>query len=207
MSMATSSPGNLDRNKLHPRCKQTCRFLLVDLWAAVELLLPVPSVCEPTCQTSWSNAINPNLWEGFCALLAIQETCTDDQVLICLLQYLFLVNLVGCHLEFGQLLHPVLQDIPGVGIDIGYAEGCLHGDHWLRHMGHLFIIMCPEGSNLHPAVATQCHRLRISVRDDPIYHVCAWEHEILACNLVQAGLGNVHIDLVVFEVFLKFFFN
>ena len=107
------------------------------------------------------------------------------------MQYLCLINLVECHPQFGQLLHPVLQDIPGVGIAIGYAEGCHHGDHWLRHMVHLFIIMCPKASNLHPADIPQCHHLGISVRDDPMYHVRAWEHEVSACNLVQVGLMNV----------------
>jgi len=67
-----------------------------------------------------------------CALLVIQATCKDEQVLIHLPQYLRLVNLVECHPEFGWLLHPVLQDIPKCGIIVEYAEGCLYGDHWLQ---------------------------------------------------------------------------
>lgn len=90
------------------------------------------------------------MWEGLCALLFIQVACKDDQVLICLLQYLFLVNLVGCHPELGWIRHLVLQDIPGVGIVVRYAEGCLHGDHWLWEVVHLMIVMCPEGINLYP---------------------------------------------------------
>ena len=74
---------------------------------------------------------HPTLREGLCALLAIQATCKDDQVLICLPHYLRLVDLVGCHPEFGWLLHPVLQNFSIVGIVAGYVEGSLHDDHKL----------------------------------------------------------------------------
>ena len=52
MSMPTWCPRTLDEHKLHPRCRQTCRFLLADLWAAAKLLWPVPLASDTTCQTS-----------------------------------------------------------------------------------------------------------------------------------------------------------
>lgn len=51
-SMPTWSPGTLDRHRLHPRCKRTCRFLFSYLWEVVELLLPVPLADKPTCRIS-----------------------------------------------------------------------------------------------------------------------------------------------------------
>ena len=50
---------------------------------------------------------------------------------------------------------------------------------------------------------TQGHPLKASVWDDPVYHVHAWEHGVSACNPVQAILVDVHVYLVVFEVFPK----
>lgn len=155
MSMPTSSPGTPDGHKLHPRCKRACRFLLANLWVAVELLLLIPSTCEPTCRTSYMLFLHwpigptrsPNSARRFPCSLDHRSDMQDDQVLIHFRQYLHLVDLVGCHTKFGRLLYPVLQDIFGVSIDAGYTEGCLHGDHGLWHMVHLFIILCPEGRN------------------------------------------------------------
>lgn len=86
---------------------------------------------------------------------------------------------------------------------MGYVEGCFHGDHQLRKVVHLLIVLCLEGINLCLANTTQYHRLRISVQDDIMYHVHAWEREISACNLVQARLVNVHRDFAIFKIFPK----
>ena len=59
---------------------------------------------------------HPTPWEGFRAFLAIQSTCKYDQVLVHLLQYLHLVDLVGCQPESSWLLYPVLQNVSGVSI-------------------------------------------------------------------------------------------
>lgn len=59
MSMPTPSPGTPDRHRLHPRCKQTCRFMLTYLWAIVEPLLPILSSGEPIC---WTGCMIYLLW-------------------------------------------------------------------------------------------------------------------------------------------------
>lgn len=81
-----------------------------------------------------------------------------------------------CHLEFGWLLHLFIQDIHGVGITVRYSKGCLHGNHWLRQVAHLLIILCPKGRNIFPTDTTQSHHLKISLWDDPMYHIHTWEH-------------------------------
>ena len=53
MTMPTLSPRTSVGHKLHPRYRQTCRFLLACLWAAVEPSLPIPLVDEPIANRSF----------------------------------------------------------------------------------------------------------------------------------------------------------
>jgi len=162
---------------------------------------------EPVAWSSFSSQLvqcdHPTLRKGFSAFLATQSTWKYDQVLVRLPQYICLVDLVGCHPEASWLLYPIPHNVFGGSSAIGQVEWRGHESHGLRHLIHLVIILCPEGCKLHLTDTTQGHRLRVSVRDDLGNHVYTWECRVSKCNLVQVRLMNIHVHLMVFEVFPK----
>lgn len=82
MSMPTSTLVTSKGHKLLLKCMWKCIFLLVYLWVAVELLLPIPSAYEPNVEpVAWYAFTgqlvqhdHPTLLEGLRALLVVQVT-------------------------------------------------------------------------------------------------------------------------------------
>ena len=88
----------------------------------------------------------------------------------------------------------------GVATTIWQAEWRGHDSHGLIHLIHIIIISFPKGCKILPTNTTQGHHLGASVRDDSMNHVHALEYEVSTCNIVQAGLIDVHVQLMVFKV-------
>jgi len=123
---------------------------------------------------------HPTLREGLSAHLAPHSICEYDKELVCLPQYIHLIDLVRGHLELSWLLYPILQNIFGVASTIEKAKQRGHENHGLAHLMHINIVSCLDGCKLRPTDISQGHSLGVSVRDDPVNHIHTWEHRVSA---------------------------